>query len=354
MRTVLIQKPTSVWQVLVQGHQDGWEALAELLEGPKQTAQERHWARLVEALTQAVGREYNDADSRGWATLWTSNSVEGIELGEQRWRTWISADDDLDGERTISALFKALEELGIPFDAPARPVELPPESHPVHARWGKWCFGPQRGSIEAELRPDGDVAGVEVVKEKPLLPLTCLQCGALTSPLPRILGYPSPAGELGVELGELVYGSCVLGEPMATAECGSCGEELVPGSADEEETVAAVNGGWTGLARVPRFRRLFGYGPTDALVWTPYANEREGHWRFHLSESIWKQMERAEQATVALRPRGLPVLFLPWERIEAETRDSELKRLVLAVSRDDPSLVKVAGHRFRAQTDPIR
>lgn len=354
MRTVLIHKPTLVWRVLVQGHQDGWEAMAELLEGPKQTAQERHWAQLGQALTQAVGREFNAADSKGWATLWTSNSIEGTELGEQRWRTWISADDDLGGERTIGALFKALEELDIPFDAPARPVRLPPESHPVHARMGKWRFGPQRGSFEAVLQSESSVVGVELVKEAPLPPLTCLHCGAETSPLPRILGHPSLEGELGVELGELAYGSCVLGEPMATAECSACGKGLVPGSADEKETVAAAAGVLTRSSRLPPYRRLFGYGPTRARVWTPYANERMGRWRFILSARVWEQLARAERARVALRPRGLPVLFVPWEQLWAKIGDREPKQLVLTVSRDEPTRVRVAGHRILAEPRPFK
>ena len=354
MRTVLIQRPSYVWQVLVQGYQDGGRAMSELLEGPSQTAQERHWARLIEALTQAVGFEYGAASGKGWATLWTSNTVEETELGEQHWRTWISVDDEQCGERTIGALFRALEELDIPFDARAHPVSLPLESHPVHARWGKWSFGPQRGSIEAELRPEKGVNGVELLKETPLPPLTCLQCGATTSPLPRILGYPSPEGELGVELGELAYGTCVLGEPMATAECGACGEGLVPGSADEEEAVTAAAGALAGPTRVQRYRRLFRSARNPTLVWTPFAPESRGRWRFHLSTSVREQLIRSKSAMLALRPRGLPVLFVQWQQIMAKIGDREPRRLVLTVSRDEPSVVTAAAYRTAATISPPR
>ncbi len=116
--------------------------------------------------------------------------------------------------------------------------------------------------------------------------------------------------------------------------------------------MAAVNGGWTGSARVPRFRRLFGHGPTHALVWTPFGNERRGHWKFHLSESVWEKLERSDQTCVALRPRGLPVLFVQWQQLEAKIGDREPRRQVLTVSRDEPTLVKVAGHRIPAETSP--
>lgn len=109
-------------------------------------------------------------------------------------------------------------------------------------------------------------------------------CKATASPIPRILGYPSPEGELGVLLGELAYGTCVVGGPMATAECGAFGKGLVPGSADEHEGVAAATGPSSDPRPVGRFRRLFVDERTGTMFWTPYATRREEAWQFFLSD----------------------------------------------------------------------
>ncbi len=354
MRTIHVPKPSSAWHVLVHGHQDGWQALSDLLRPPTRTAQERHYAQLVKALTRAVGLEHNSAEDGGWATVWTSNSIEGTDLGEQHWRTWISVDDDQGGERMFGALLRALDEQDIPFDSAACREMLPPESHPVHARWGTWCFGPQRGSIKASLQPEHGVVGVEVVREAPLPSLKCLACEATASPIPRILGYPSPEGELGVLLGELVYGTCVVGGPMATAECGACGKGLVPGSADEEEVVGSVTGGFAHQARVERFRRLIVGGRAGTLVWTPYATQRNGWWMFSLSAAVRQRLSAASNAVVALRPRGLPALFVPWAHIEPMTVDDERERMALRVSKREPTTVKLGKATVDAVTHPER
>ena len=164
MRTILIQKPTNVRLVLVQGRQDAWEGMSEMLSASGQTAQERHYAQLVEALTQAVGLEYAAARGKGWCALWILNVIEDSAEGDQCWRTWISVDDDWNGERTFGALMTALEQENVPFIPEPNPVPLPLESHPVHARCSVWCFGPRRGSFRAELRPANEVVGVEIVR----------------------------------------------------------------------------------------------------------------------------------------------------------------------------------------------
>ncbi len=352
MRTILVQRPTTVRRVFIQGYQDGWEAMAELLEGPDQTARERHYAKLVAALTHAVGLEQGRAEDRGWATLWTRNEEVGTDLGEQSWRTWISVDDDHGGERTFAALLQALDAKGVVHTSEAGPAPLLADSHPVHARWGRWCFGPQRGSIEAVLCLEDGVVGVEVVRETPLPALTCPACEETSIPLPRILGYPSPEGELGILLGECTYGSCVLGDPMATAECGVCGVGLVPGTADEEEAMTGAVGPLVRPERVERFRRLFEAGSGGTMVWTPYASQRGNGWTFSLSAAVVQRLSEAPGAVVALRPRGLPALFVPWSHIEPMIEDRERERTALRVSRREPTTVKIGQRASVAVTHP--
>jgi predicted RNA-binding Zn-ribbon protein involved in translation (DUF1610 family) len=212
--------------VTITGYQDGTDRLREMTSSTGQTATERFYQEIVEALADAVVRETTESGGEGWCVLWAHNSMRTTERGEAFLRTVVACDDETGGQRAYRALVGALSACLVPCEAQAHPVALLADSEPIFTRWRDWRLGPQHDSIKADLVPSDDVDGVEVERVEPLPRIRCPGCGADTIPLPLLHGYPSREAELSIALGEAAYGTDCVDGPVREYECPECGTQF--------------------------------------------------------------------------------------------------------------------------------
>ncbi len=351
MRRVLVPIPVSAPTVEVAGVQDAWDRLREMTRSTGVSAVEAFYQDLVVALTDALMRESTTAKGEGWCVIWTHNVVTATEHGEAFLRTLVACGDEMGGQRTHKALVDALSTCGLPYEAQAHPAGLLADSEPVHARWRDWRLGPQRGSIEAVLVPHEDVEEVEVVRAEPLPRMRCPACGVKVSPIPRLHGYPSREAELAIALGEAAYGTDCLDGPLAAVECPDCEAGFVPGTASEEKAIAGVLGPFAVASVLTPLKRLWKDAESGALVWTPFATCRGGRWTFRLPTGVRSLLDGVPEAWLALRPRGLAVVFLRWSVVTRALPSDRDRDTRLVIREDANQVVQVGGRAVPAITD---